>query len=119
MRSRQGPAGASAGGAVVFYAVASRQSDDQTQADKDQLRLTTETHSPQVRTVVRELLCGITVSLHFICFVIFLFTYMNNILVLLYCCTYKIKQADFDLIRELSSSESKSVVRSRTHAVGT
>ena len=46
VRPRLDPAGASAGGAVALDA-ATRQLDDQTQADKDQLRLITETHPPR------------------------------------------------------------------------
>ena len=65
VRPRLGPTGASADGAVAWDAAESRQPDDQTQADKDQLGLITETHSPEVRTVVRVLLCGIIVCLRF------------------------------------------------------
>ena len=59
MYPRLGPAGASAGGVVVLDAAESRLPDDHTQAGKDLLGLITETHSPEVRTVVRVLLCGI------------------------------------------------------------
>ena len=61
-----GPAGANAGGASVLDATESRQPDDQTQTDKELLGLITETHSSGVRTVVRVLLGGIIVCLHFI-----------------------------------------------------
>ena len=67
-------------------ATESRQPDDQTQAGKDQLGLITETHSPEVRTVVRVLLCGIIVCLHFICFVLFLF--IRTLFLYYYCCAY-------------------------------
>ena len=53
VRPTLGSAGASAGGAVVFDAAESRQPDEQTQANKDQVGLITERHSPEVRTVVR------------------------------------------------------------------
>ena len=92
LRPRLGPAGASAGGVVVLDAAESRQPDDQTQADKDQLRLIT----PEARTVVLVLLCGIIVCSHFICFDILI---EKRTLFLYYCYTYRFKRADLDFIR--------------------
>ena len=63
------PAGASTGGAGVWDATESRQPDDQTQADEDLFGLITETHFPEVRTVVRVLLCGTIVCFHLLAYV--------------------------------------------------
>ena len=65
----RGPAGASTGGAGDCYAAESRLPDDLTQADKDLLGLFTETHAPEVRTVVRVLLCGIIVCFNTLAYV--------------------------------------------------
>ena len=65
-----GPAGASTGGAGGWDAAESRLPDDQIQADKDLLELITESHSPEVRTVVRVPLCGIVVCFHILAYVL-------------------------------------------------